>query len=70
MGLLWNLLQQSQISDANKQLGSQQGHLAHLEHRVRCLEAELVQTRHVLGQLIKWLENQHGRDIDGDGKVG
>ncbi len=70
MGFLWDILQQSQISDTKSTVNHQQGQLAELHARVQRVEAELTQTRQVLGQLIKWLEKTHGCDIDGDGRIG
>jgi hypothetical protein len=63
MGLLWNLLQDSKI---NEQKEKAEG----IEERVARLEHELRDTRVLLHKLIKVLEENVGRDIDGDGKVG
>ena len=63
MGLFWDLMQQSQISD-------QQGRADSLEGRVRQLEQELRDTRQQLHTLVSILEKEYGRDIDGDGRVG
>lgn len=63
MGLFWDLLQQSQISDQDRRAGS-------IEQRVAELERELFQTRQLLNRLISTLEQEFGRDIDGDGQVG
>jgi hypothetical protein len=63
MGLFWDLMQQSQISD-------QRNRAEHLEDRVRFLEVELRQTQSVLNKLITLLEEKFGQDIDGDGKIG
>ena len=63
MGLFWNLLQQSQISD-------QQNRSATLEQRVVNLENELYQTRQLLHNLVSILEKEFGRDIDGDNRIG
>lgn len=63
MGLFWDLLQQSQISD-------QQDYTASLEQRVGRLEEELMRTRKTLHSLVSLLETEYGRDIDGDGQVG
>lgn len=63
MGLFWDLLQQSQISEHNNRASS-------LEDRVGFLERELFQTREQLHDLVAILEKEFGKDIDGDGKVG
>ncbi len=63
MGLFWNLLQQSQISDQNSRAST-------LEARVARLEAELFNTQKVLTEALKILEQQSGKDINGDGKIG
>ncbi len=62
MGLFWNLIQQSQISDQKNKAST-------LEMRVANLEQELNQTRIILQKTLKILEEQTGKDIDGDGKV-
>ena len=63
MGLFWDLMQQSQISD-------QRGRADSLEGRVRQLEQSLQETRQVLHKLISTLEREYGKDLDGDGRVG
>lgn len=63
MGLFWDLLQSSQISDQRQRAES-------LEERVDYLEKELYNTRVLLHHLIKLLEQRFGHDIDGDGRVG
>lgn len=63
MGLFWDLMQQSQISE-------QAGRAESLEGRVRRLENDLHQTRRVLHKLVTILEKEYGKDIDGDGQVG
>jgi len=63
MGLFWNLIQQSQISDQKNKAST-------LEMRVVNLEQELYQTRIILQKTLKILEEQTGKDIDGDEKVG
>jgi len=63
MGLFWDLIQQSQISDQRAQAAS-------LEDRVRELERELAATRAMLHELLQRLETHIGEDIDGDGAVG
>ena len=63
MGLFWDLIQQSQISD-------QKDRSASLEQRVALLENELAQTRKTLHQLVVILEKEYGKDIDGNGRIG
>lgn len=63
MGLFWDLMQQSQISE-------QRGRAASLESRVNQLESELDDTRRLVRDLISVLEKEFGKDIDGDGRVG
>ncbi len=63
MGLFWDLMQQSQISE-------QRGRAESLEERVNQLENELVETRGLLYKLVSILEKEYGKDIDGDGRVG
>lgn len=61
MGLFWDLIQQGQIQDQKSKAET-------LEIRVRNLERELFQTREILIKALKILEEQSGKDIDGDGK--
>jgi len=63
MGLFWDLMQQSQISD-------QRGRAESLEQRVRQLENGLAETRQLLHKLVSILEKEYGKDVDGDGRVG
>jgi len=63
MGLFWDLLQQSQISEQRERAESSQ-------QRITRLETELYQTRKQLYDLVCLLEKEFGRDINGDGKIG
>ena len=63
MGLFWDLMQQSQISEHKERADS-------LEDQVMRLENELLRTRCLLHKVIVTLENEFGKDIDGDGRVG
>lgn len=63
MGLFWDLVQQSQISDQQTRADS-------LEERVAYLEDELHKTKVLLIKTLKALEEHTGKDIDGDGKAG
>ncbi len=63
MGLIWDLIQQGQISDATSRADS-------LEQRVSKLEVEIRQTNDTLIRLLRALETRFGEDLDGDGRVG
>lgn len=63
MGLFWNLIQQSQIQDHKSKAET-------LEARVQRLEWELAHTKELLYKTLQVLEEQSGRDINGDGKIG
>lgn len=63
MGLIWDLIQHGQISQA-------QGKADSLERRVELLESQLQRTNETLVQLLKALEARFGDDLDGDGRVG
>ena len=63
MGLFWDLLQQSQISD-------QRNRAASLEQRLDQLERELDETRRIMRVLVERLEAHFGEDLNADGRVG
>lgn len=63
MGLFWDLMQESQISDQREKS-------ADLNSRVRLLEDELQRTQRTLHDLVMLLEERFGEDIDADGKIG
>jgi hypothetical protein len=63
MGLFWDLMQQSQISDQRKRAES-------LEDRVAWLEDEVDRQNELIQRMLQVLENTVGQDIDGDGTVG
>jgi chaperonin cofactor prefoldin len=63
MGLLWNLIQHSQISQA-------QGKADSLERRVERLEDQVRRTNETLVKLLEALEKRFGDDLDGDGRIG
>ena len=63
MGLFWDLIQQSQISDQSARASS-------LEDRVEQLESELYQTRKLVHAMLTRLEKFVGEDIDKDGRIG
>jgi hypothetical protein len=63
MGLFWDLIQHSQISDQSRRSES-------LEARVLDLEKEMHATQQLLRTLLQRLETHFGEDIDRDGRVG
>ncbi len=63
MGLFWDLIQQSQISEQKTQAAS-------LEARVGTLENDLRKTQALLNTLLQLLEKRFGQDLDGDGRIG
>lgn len=63
MGLFWNLIQQSQISQQHHKSLS-------IEQRVDNLEEELRNTQELLVKTLKALEEYTNQDINGDGKIG
>ena len=63
MGLFWDLIQQSQISQ-------QRSSTETLDQRVRELESELREVKQVQLRLLQTLEEHFGRDLNDDGRVG
>src|SRR5205823_3951715 len=63
MGFLWDLVQQSQISDQRDRSSS-------LEDRVAVLEGDLQETRQLVRSLIERLETNLKTDLNADEKVG
>ena len=63
MGFLWDLIQQSQISEQRNKSNS-------LELRLERLERDIDETRRLLHTLLVRLEKQLGEDIDRDGRIG
>ena len=63
MGLIWDLIQHSQISETQNRASS-------LEQRVVQLENELQRTNEALIRLLRALEKRFGEDLDSDGRVG
>jgi hypothetical protein len=63
MGLIWDLIQQGQIGEA-------QNRASDLEQRVADLESELRRTNSALIGLLKALEKRFGEDLNGDGRIG
>ena len=63
MGLFWDLIQQSQISDQRTRASS-------LEDRVTRLESDLHDARRLVRTLLERLEKVVGEDINEDGEIG
>lgn len=63
MGLFWDLIQQSQISNQKAQSDD-------LNTRVQRLEDELLQTRQLLHTLVSRMEQHFGEDLNQDGRIG
>jgi hypothetical protein len=63
MGLFWDLIQQSQISQQRSSTES-------LEQRVSALETQVHEVKLIQLRLLETLETHFGRDLDGDGRVG
>ena len=63
MGLFWDLIQQNQISNQRSATDS-------LEERVARLENQLREMQQLQLSLLKTLEKNFGRDLDGDGQIG
>ena len=63
MGLFWDLIQQSQISDQETSTQS-------LEGRMAVLEKEVSELRRIQLRLLEVLEEHFGRDINDDGMIG
>lgn len=61
--MLWDLIQQYQLSNRKEEVES-------LDQRVAQLENDLWATRMLLDKLMRRLEDRFGEDIDGDGKIG
>jgi hypothetical protein len=63
MGILWEVVQTGLMYGQKRKSDS-------VEDRVRFLENQLTLTQNTLRDLVKKLEELHGLDIDGDGRVG
>ena len=63
MGLFWDLIQQSQISNQSNRSDS-------LEQRVASLERQMEATNGLLRELLTRLEQRLGEDLNRDGRVG
>jgi hypothetical protein len=63
MGILWEVVQTGLMYGQKRKSDS-------IEDRVQFLENQLTRTQNTLRELVKKIEEIHGLDIDGDGKVG
>jgi chaperonin cofactor prefoldin len=63
MGILWEVLQTGMMYGQKRKSDS-------VEDRVEYLENQLESTRNTLRELVEKIEEIHGLDIDGDGRVG
>jgi len=63
MGLFWDLYQQSQIEKHRE-------HTVSLDARVERLEREVDRMAVLLREVIRRLEQNVGKDLDADGRVG
>ena len=63
MGILWEVVQTGLMYGQKRKSDS-------IDDRVKFLEDQLKLTQNTLRDLVKKLEELHGLDIDGDGRVG
>jgi hypothetical protein len=63
MGLIWDLIQHGQISEARNRTAS-------VEQRLDMLEADLHKTNETLVSLLRALEQRFGEDLNRDGRIG
>jgi uncharacterized Rmd1/YagE family protein len=63
MGVLWEIVQTGLMYGQKRKSDT-------IEDRVQSLEDRLSLTQNTLRALVKKLEEIHGSDIDGDGRVG
>lgn len=63
MGILWEILQSGFIYHQKRKSDS-------INDRVSYLEDQLQRTQDTMRTLVKKLEEIHGLDVDGDGKIG
>ena len=63
MGILWEVVQTGLMYGQKRKSDS-------VEDRVQFLENQLTLTQNTLRDLVRKLEEIHGLDIDGDGRVG
>ncbi len=63
MGILWEVVQTGLMYGQKRKSDS-------VEDRVQFLENQVVRIQDTLRELVKKIEQIHGLDIDGDGKIG
>ncbi len=63
MGILWEVVQTGLMYGQKRKSDS-------VEDRVQFLENQISRTQNTLRELVKKIEEIHGLDIDGDGKIG
>ena len=63
MGILWEVVQTGLMYGQKRKSDS-------VEDRVQFLENQVVRIQDTLRNLVKKIEEIHGLDIDGDGKIG
>ena len=63
MGILWEVVQTGLMYGQKRKSDS-------VDDRVQFLENQLTRTQDTLRELVKKIEEIHGLDIDGDGKIG
>ena len=63
MGVLWEILQSGFIYGQKRKSDS-------IDDRILFLEEQIQKTQETMKTLIKKIEEIHGLDMDGDGKVG
>jgi hypothetical protein len=63
VGLFWDLMQQSQISE-------QRDRAATIEQRVEQLESRMLHMERLLHDVLRRLETTLGEDLDRDGRIG
>jgi len=63
MGFLWEVVQTGLMYGQKRKSDT-------VEDRVQFLEDQLQRTQDTLRELVKKIEEIHGLDIDGDGKIG
>lgn len=63
MGVLWEVVQTGLMYGQKRKSDT-------IEDRVRAIEDQLQLTQNTLRNLVKKIEEIHGLDVDGDGRIG
>ena len=63
MGILWEVVQTGLMYGQKRKSDT-------VDDRVQFLENQLIRTQDTLRELVKKIEEIHGLDINGDGKIG